>query len=379
MAKDFDNRAVEAAWDELAGQMQAMGRTISAEAGTSNELAEGYRFLTRTIGSGFEMLIEKADAKRPEFKRVTTPYEKVFGDNPDTFYDRVTLDPGLSYRVTGNRGQLPYMAFCVYGGGVKGMTIVSNIFQDEMVFEESGDFELIISAERPIDAPNWLKTDATSRLLIIRQYFLDKAKPNQATYSITSLETFPAPEPLQPGNIVNQIRAVARYARFVVDTTVEFSAILAEKPNEITVDSRNGEGVLNFFPTSDNDYYIGWYKLNEGEALMVEGLPPECLYWSLTLYNRWFESYDYRYRDVFRNNSHITLESDGTYRLVVAEHDPGLKNWIDTEGHAEGMLCFRWLSHRGTVEEPKLTVAKTEDLEGNKGFSGPGWNKATKQ
>ena len=31
------------------------------------------------------------------------------------------------------------------------------------------------------------------------------------------------------------------------------------------------------------------------------------------------------------------------FRAVVAHHDPGVPNWIDTLGHTKGPLLFRWV------------------------------------
>ena len=37
------------------------------------------------------------------------------------------------------------------------------------------------------------------------------------------------------------------------------------------------------------------------------------------------------------------LEPDGSFRILVAGRDPGVANWLDTAGHAEGYVMFRWL------------------------------------
>lgn len=29
-------------------------------------------------------------------------------------------------------------------------------------------------------------------------------------------------------------------------------------------------------------------------------------------------------------------------RIVIAARDPGMPNWIDTRGHLEGPMIFRW-------------------------------------
>ena len=40
----------------------------------------------------------------------------------------------------------------------------------------------------------------------------------------------------------------------------------------------------------------------------------------------------------------------GSFRMVVAHADPGVPNWIDTEGRASGTLFFRYFLAEGDVE-----------------------------
>ena len=42
------------------------------------------------------------------------------------------------------------------------------------------------------------------------------------------------------------------------------------------------------------------------------------------------------------NQHQAVRSSDGRVRLVVAHGDPGVPNWLDTGGHAIGLLTFRW-------------------------------------
>ena len=49
-------------------------------------------------------------------------------------------------------------------------------------------------------------------------------------------------------------------------------------------------------------------------------------------------------------------------RIVVAHDDPGVDNWIDTAGHGQGTMCFRWI---GAEEHPQPTtrVVPFADIE----------------
>ena len=49
-----------------------------------------------------------------------------------------------------------------------------------------------------------------------------------------------------------------------------------------------------FFPTPDNTYCVAWYRMNEARRLIVRGRLPRARYFSVTLYNAWLESFDYR-------------------------------------------------------------------------------------
>ena len=35
------------------------------------------------------------------------------------------------------------------------------------------------------------------------------------------------------------------------------------------------------------------------------------------------------------------VDDDGLLRVVIAHHDPGVANWLDTAGHSEGPIILR--------------------------------------
>lgn len=50
---------------------------------------------------------------------------------------------------------------------------------------------------------------------------------------------------------------------------------------------------------------------------------------------------DYLYRPVSYTPSRTTVDGDGRIRLVMAHRDPGVHNWLDTQGFERGNLTYR--------------------------------------
>jgi hypothetical protein len=93
--------------------------------------------------------------------------------------------------------------------------------------------------------------------------------------------------------------------------------------------------------------------------LLIRFTPPPGLeYWGFSLLNRWFESLDYRYYDVHSNQLRAQRAEQGEVTLVVANRDPGLPNWINTTGHRQGMMLFRWTRPAPGTELPEVKVEK---------------------
>ena len=49
---------------------------------------------------------------------------------------------------------------------------------------------------------------------------------------------------------------------------------------------------------------------------------------------------DYRYRNGSLNRNQMRVNDDGSFTFVVAHNDPGISNWLDTEGHMMGNIYF---------------------------------------
>ena len=119
--------------------------------------------------------------------------------------------------------------------------------------------------------------------------------------------------------------------------------------------------------TPDNLYMIGTFRLDDGEALVLDFTPPDTRYWSVTLENIWHECIDHRRRRSSLTNAHAVREDEGSVRVVISATDPGHPNWLDTTGHAAGYLLARSLLPEEALPVPTIEVRYAREVKRSEG------------
>ncbi|WP_395109647.1 DUF1214 domain-containing protein [Actinomadura sp. SCN-SB] len=358
------SRALEsvAAWRELLDTLAESGEVVTslADGVPAVDVAEGFGHILNVLADQFERAALRR-SRHPVFLPGVTPVRKFFFDNPDTDYDIAVLGRSSRYRIYGNRGSCTYLSFCVYSAlGRDATTRLVNLSDRDMHFSPDGDFEVILSPE---EVPgNWLRVDAGSRAVIARQYFLDRRTEVPAEYRIEALDDPPADPPLDDLGFARAVRTTAMFVQAATSLAVQRVEALRATPNRFVRTGEHGP-----YRTPDNDYLACWYRLGEDEALLIDVRPPDCRYWGVHLANRWGQSLDHRTRRTALNGRTATPEADGRVRVVVSGTDPGSPNWLDTAGHPEGWVLFRWLLADEPVvphvERVTLTSRRTDSAE----------------
>ena len=116
------------------------------------------------------------------------------------------------------------------------------------------------------------------------------------------------------------------------------------------------------FAAFDAYYTMGRYELGPDEALVMTGRWPECKFGNVCLWTTFGQTYDYGNRQTSRNRANTTLEADGTFKMVIAHEDPGVDNWLDTEGRPTGSIFWRFFLPTGPVERIEPQLVKLSDL-----------------
>ncbi|OOK73141.1 hypothetical protein BZL29_4770 [Mycobacterium kansasii] len=86
----------------------------------------------------------------------------------------------------------------------------------------------------------------------------------------------------------------------------------------------------------------GHFELRPDQALVITVPVSDAPYLGFQLGSMWYISLDYINHQTSLNNSQAQADPDGKVRIVVADQNPGVTNWVETVGHRRGFLQFRW-------------------------------------
>jgi len=349
-------------WEEFCDTLKAAGTALVFN-GTPHDSfsqAEGYRYLSRLTRAGLEAFIEYADPAYPVLRRMVHETVKLGADNPDNYYQNAQISGEYEYKISGNRKTAHYLGFATqrgtYGKG-EGMKPSGALEAADMQIEPDGSFEIVLSKKKK--GRNWLPMFDDTSLVIVRQTFLDKETEELATMKIERLGDDVKPRPVTPALIDEGLDTAGSFVAGAPLLFAKWANGFKNKPNQLPL--FDPETSTNAGGDPQIAYYHGYWKLAKDEALVIEVLPPKCEYWNFQLNNYWMESLDYRHFNIHINKHTAKYEEDGSVKVVVAHSDSGVSNWIDTVGHFEGTMCWRWIKADEWIE-PKTRVVKLKEL-----------------
>ena len=393
----------QAAWNRFADQLKEVGEKIVGPIGARSprERADGFRYLASLIAGGQELEME-ADRAHPVLARAFTPLRSFVGDGPDTLYHDAKLDESLSYEFTIRRGDDIFFSIVVYASDDEGMrSMVSFLIDKDIAFEEDGGDQratIHISAERPEGAKNWLKLEGQQPFIMTRQYFpecvieVDEGKYRPAIMKIRCTDEVPPPAEYSVAELSAGLDRLIAFMHDTVDaglgvsaivgmSTIEYEGDAHSTPTRIGADGQlaveegEHEGytpdevfemidpkvVANNLPGPGIGYSGVSFKLADDEAIVIEGKDVPCRYWSCQVFDHYLQAGDYRHYPVAINNRQTEYDEDGSFRIYASRENPGVKNWISTEGRHRGQVVLRTLLAE-TDLLPEMSVIKIADI-----------------
>ena len=414
---------LRAAWDDLIASLQRARDAIDQPElmpppQNARNLAEGYRYLMGFVHYGIERAFHE-DPVRPHFRNALSIINRSTIDNADAIYFYAPIDGRRQYRLRGRVGdhrhwrgesaietgpKAPfYLIFEAIEGvmagdsgslrelapGVKVQT--GRLDSSAIEVADDGSFEILLAPQRPAGySGNFI---ATLKVVDRPHPFDPAAAPERYATSISGRQLFcdwqheeaihleidqlgaegTSPGPLDVPAASAQLRRCGELVDAQMRYWNEFWTVLMG-----TYGAREGsiEGVA--FPRnafnrvnaasgstgggqSTNLYAGGVFELGPDEALVIENrisVTPQ--YIGFQLGNLWGESIEYANNTGSLNGHQMHVDADGVRRLVVAHRDPGVPNWLDTTGHAEGFLTARWAYSETPQEEdwPQVSARK---------------------
>ncbi|MGA2835992.1 MAG: DUF1214 domain-containing protein [Acidimicrobiales bacterium] len=350
-------QATQEAWGLVRTMLDDMAAMVRSEAETELELVEGYRVLGRVTALCAELSLD-VDPEDPWFFSMNSEARLVGGPNPDGAYHLAMIDGAHRYRISGTRGTVVYLGFQVLAGrGLTPRRMAAYVSDRDLVLDADGRFALVLSTTEPgaseLAGATWVPIPDDSSAVVVRQYVADRAGEIPAGMAIECLDEVGAPPIPSDQATAEQLTAMAWTIAKLMTLHLTVLPEAVAQPNRLFTADAESLGGENTTP--DNLYVLGTFRLARDEALIVEFVPPDSRYWSVTVENIWHECFDARRRRTSVTSAGASVRPDGTVRIVVAASPPpsaadGTTVWLDTGGRHRGFVVVRWLDNPAAPE-----------------------------
>ena len=333
-------------------------KIVAEDAESERELAEGLRMVARVSSLCAQMSVE-ADPEQPSFFDMCSDNRMVGGPNPDGNYYLAMIRGDRRYRITGSRGTSAYLGFQILAGtGLTPRRMAAYVSDTDLALN-SGDFALVLSADEPPDlaGAQWVKIPADASSVVVREYIGDRAGEELAALHIEALDPGPLTT-LTDDELADQFTAMAWSLMKLTTLHRTIKPELLETPNTLLPAQAADLGAADTTP--DNLYMMGTFRLEPGQALVLDIAPPDTRYWNVTLESIWHECLEPRRRHSSVTNRGVRPDADGRVRIAISAQDFGFGHWLDTGGRHRGFIVLRWLDN---PSPPEVTVSVRQGQE----------------
>jgi len=279
-------------------------------------------------------------------------------DNPDNVYRFVPVDGNSKYELTvkpAAPGPVQF-SFLVYDSfvGEDGRqdhldTPVAALRDQDVKPEADGSFKISIDSSPANGRSNHLQTTAAAKVLLIRNTFNEWGVQNPQAASIRRIGGPSSPALTEEQVTHNAVELIKAGTQTLLGwQTKGFVSKLAA--NTIAAPFARGGG----WGFAAN----GQFKIASDEALVVTLDPIGARYVGFDLTDPWLVSREHISASGSLNNNQVKANADSTLTYVIATHDPGVANWVDTGGLHEGKVLIRWQVLPASVQVDKAAADK---------------------
>jgi len=317
--------------------------------------AEGVRYMTRHIHAAL-VNMELADPNYPELLNLLSPRMQWGLPAADCHYQWASVHGDNVYRISGDRGTARVFDIETRKGRLAhypDWTLHDRLTEVEV--GPGNHVDIFLSQERPAGAANWVQLPPGHGEIIFRQYYYDWNNEQPASMFIVNENAkYPAPG-LTATTVAEGLELFCDWLRHVPKHSQEMvDSYYAVPANSMEFDNfRIGWQSLK--------YGKGTYQCAPDEAIVLEVKLPETYYWSIQLYNHFWEGRDYNRRQSSINGHQAHVDSDGVFRAVISHKDPGIANWLDAGGHEKGLISIRYYEPNG-VPIPTMKKVKLSEV-----------------
>ncbi len=281
-------------------------------------------------------------------------------DNPDSVYRVIPISGDERYKIHGRVGanRMTENYFTLWDANMGTVAVLNGRAMD---VESDGSFTITADSDPADGRPNHVQTTPEAHEFYIRDVLLnwDRDDPNHLTVRRLG------GEPATPARTLDeQADATADMMAYFANFTGKLSHGIYKMPanNFNLAWSADRVGAMR-----NQVYVMGRFDLNPGEAFIVDLSDGGAEYFTVPLSNIWGTTLDIVDRTGSLNKAQSVPNEDGTYTYVISPTDPGVANWIDSDGLNEGVLTLRMAEFGGDGPTEDLgargRVIKLDDLD----------------
>lgn len=290
----------------------------------------------------------------------TVPGSRWYGDNVDTIYRGARVEAGSSYEVTLHPGrtlpsQLSVMLYdqFMYENGISERLDIPPLsleITDQTPRNRDGSITVTVGPEPANGRPNHLVLKPGVKQIFVREIRGDGTLPAVRL----SIRRINGPAPTSK-TIAELGAEAAVYIASAVEGSIQVDRVFGKRsenqlsplrvrwientgsPDQklVTDEPLGPDKALGFVSPST-------FNIKEDEALVMTLDTMGARNLSVNIYRPFALSPEHVYRTSSLNNLQAKPNPDGTYTFVVARSDPGVYNWLDTNGLPYGSLTTRW-------------------------------------
>lgn len=335
-------------WDSLNTAVEDALAKVEAKAPDASIAEEGRAYVSRIATAALNTAFL---GHRLTSHGLAMPLPVQGGPNPDYIMRHAMIDPGQSYRLDGRLNGSERVGIGLYTvgqGGAPQLAAYETVEKADCCAD--GGFSLAIASDATgVDA---LAIPPGARLLIIRALHRDNSEP--AHFALSGKDVTAGPSLVGGSNATalgfaaNQLRnTVAQYMPWI-DAALALPNCLAHAPEELA------ETVVG---DAQTQYFLGGFCLADDEWLEV--IMPAGLtgYWSLHVYNFWYE----HLCTPGAHDRNAVVEEDGSIRIAVGPGPPpSAKNRIETLGRNRGAFICRIVGGPDDMNAPQVAVHQVQ-------------------
>jgi hypothetical protein len=333
------------AWKRFCRGVEALGERILADdfPRAPGDASAGIDHLADQVACWLGWSLAYADPAAPFFQRSNDLFTPWGGPNQDNVYRHARIDPRRRYRIRGRMHACQDFALTLRVGfmHMKEWGTKKAVAARELGIGPGDDFEILLGGDG--SQPGWIEIPAEVTTVSLREYYVDWQPAEPAVFTIECLDDVPAPGRPEPGATAARLdHALEQVERSIVGWNEYLNERRARGSDNTFARETVAKGL------SAARYAFLFWDLAPDEVLLVDSDVPEARYWGMQLSTLgWFAPVDAVHRITSINQRQATIEADGRVRFVLAHEDPGVANWLDTAGHRNGLLTYRWFWPEG--------------------------------